>query len=139
MQIPLEEHLPYRLLALVVLVIFYTIYLLKMWAQKRQGICTQQINRQKEPSIHRVEICMSIATVGIIPAQLLSIAFGWSHLPDNARFTGFCLGMLGGSDLSDLRSVHAEQLARRNPGQRQDRACHNRHLPFQPQSGIPGV
>lgn len=30
MQIPLEEHLPYRLLALVVLVIFYTIYLLKM-------------------------------------------------------------------------------------------------------------
>lgn len=29
MKIPLEEHLPYRLLALVVLVIFYTIYLLK--------------------------------------------------------------------------------------------------------------
>lgn len=103
MQIPLEEHLPYRLLALVVLVIFYIIYLLKMWAQKRQGICTQQINRQKEPSIHRVEICMSIATVGIIPAQLLSIAFDWSHLPDNARFTGFCLGMLG--DLIFLISV----------------------------------
>lgn len=103
MQIPLEEHLPYRLLALVVLVIFYIIYLLKMWAQKRQGICTQQIDRQKELSIHRVEICMSIATVGIIPAQLLSIAFGWSHLPDNARFTGFCLGMLG--DLIFLISV----------------------------------
>lgn len=103
MQIPLEEHLPYRLLALVVLVIFYIIYLLKMWVQKRQGICTQQIDRQKESSIHRVEICMSIATVGIIPAQLLSIAFGWSHLPDNARFTGFCLGMLG--DLIFLISV----------------------------------
>lgn len=103
MKIPLEEHLPYRLLALVVLVIFYTIYLLKMWAQKRQGICTQQIGRRKESSIHRVEICMSIATVGMIPAQLLSIAFGWSHLPDNARFTGFCLGMLG--DLIFLISV----------------------------------
>lgn len=103
MQIPLEEHLPYRLLALVVLVFFYIIYLLKMWAQKRQGICTQQIDRRKGPSIHRVEICMSIATVGIIPAQLLSIAFGWSHLPDNARFTGFCLGMLG--DLIFLISV----------------------------------
>ena len=46
---------------------------------------------------------MSIATVGIIPAQLLTIAFGWSHLPDNARFTGFCLGMLG--DLIFLISV----------------------------------
>lgn len=103
MKIPLEEHLPYRLLALVVLVFFYIIYLLKMWAQKRQGICTQQIDRQKEPSIHRVKICMSIATVGIIPAQLLSIAFGWSYLPDSARFTGFCLGMLG--DLIFLISV----------------------------------
>ena len=136
MKIPLEEHLPYRLLALVVLVFFYIIYLLKMWAQKRQGICTQQIDRQKEPSIHRVEICMSIATVGIIPAQLLSIAFGWSYLPDSARLLP---GDAGRSDLSDLRSVHAEQLARRNPGQGSDRACHNRHLPFQPQSGIPGV
>ena len=46
---------------------------------------------------------MGIATVGIIPAQLLSITFGWSHLPSNARFTGFCIGMVG--DLIFLISV----------------------------------
>ena len=28
-------------------------------------------------------------------AQLMSIAFGWNHLPANARFTGFLIGMLG--------------------------------------------
>ena len=38
---------------------------------------------------------MSIATLGAPIAQLLSIAFGWSHLPANARFTGFLIGMLG--------------------------------------------
>lgn len=29
--------------------------------------------------------------------DILSIAFGWSHLPANARLTGFCTGMLGDS------------------------------------------
>ena len=38
---------------------------------------------------------MSIATLGTPVTQLLSIAFGWNHLPANARFTGFCVGMLG--------------------------------------------
>ena len=46
---------------------------------------------------------MGIATVGIIPAQLLSITLDWSHLPANARFTGFCIGMVG--DLIFLVSV----------------------------------
>ena len=32
-----------------------------------------------------------------------SIGFGWSHLPANARFTGFCVGILG--DLIFLLSV----------------------------------
>jgi len=35
------------------------------------------------------------ADAGAPIAQLLSIAFGWSRLPANARFTGFCIGMLG--------------------------------------------
>ena len=38
---------------------------------------------------------MSIATFGAPIAQLMSIAFGWSHLSDRVRFTGFLIGMLG--------------------------------------------
>ena len=38
---------------------------------------------------------MSVATLGAPIAQLLSIAFGWSYLPASARFTGFCVGILG--------------------------------------------
>ena len=95
MNLPLEEYIPYRLLALFVLAVFYGIYLVKQWRQKRRGIQTMQIGRKKEAQTHTVETLMGIATVGIISAQLLSIGFGWSHLPANARFTGFCVGILG--------------------------------------------
>ena len=103
MKILLEEAIHYRLLALSVLAVFYGIYIVKQWMQKRRGIQTMQIGRGKEVQTHTVETLMGIATVGIIPAQLLSITFGWSHLPANARFTGFCVGMVG--DLIFLISV----------------------------------
>ena len=103
MNLPLEEYIPYRLLALFVLAVFYGIYLVKQWRQKRCGIQTMQIGRGKEAQTHTVETLMGIVTVGIIPAQLLSIGFGWSYLPANAQFTGFCIGMVG--DLIFLISV----------------------------------
>lgn len=90
-----EERLPYALPALLVLAVFYGIYFAKVLAQKRRGIRTRQIGRRKEKSIHTVEVLMSIATLGAPMAQLTSIAFGWSHLPANARFTGFLMGLLG--------------------------------------------
>ncbi|MGI6020864.1 MAG: methyltransferase family protein [Lachnospiraceae bacterium] len=95
MKIPFEENLPFRLLALFILASFYGIYLVKQWRQKRRGIKTMQIGRGKDPGTHMVETLMGIASVGIIPAQLLSVGFGWSHLPANARFTGFCVGLAG--------------------------------------------
>ena len=103
MKLPLEESIPYCLLALLVLAVFYGIYLVKQWRQKRRGIQNMQFGRGKDAQAHTVETLMGIATVGIIPAQLLSITFGWSHLPANARFTGFCVGMVG--DLIFLISV----------------------------------
>ena len=80
MKITLEENLPYALLALVVMGVFYGTYLAKQWTQKREGIKTMQIGSRKDSKIHMVETLMGIATVGIIPADLLSIAMGWSHL-----------------------------------------------------------
>ena len=103
MKIPLEEYIPYRLLALLVLAVFYGVYLVKQWRQKCRGIQTMQFGRGKDAQAHTVETLMGIATVGIIPAQLLSIGFDWSHLPAGARFTGFCVAMLG--DLIFLISV----------------------------------
>ena len=103
MKLPLEASLPYRILAVLVLVVFYGIYFIKQWKQKRRGIQTMQIGRRKDTQTYTVETLMGIATVGIIPVQLLSIVLGWSHLPANARFTGFCVGILG--DMIFLISV----------------------------------
>ena len=95
MQIQLEEMLCYPLLALIELAVFYSIYFGKMLLQKQHGIRTYQIGCRKEKELRTLETLMSIATLGAPIAQLLSIAFGWSHLPANARFTGFLIGMLG--------------------------------------------
>ena len=95
MKFSLEEHFPYALLALIVLAVFYGIYFGKVLAQKRRGIQTRQIGRRKEQEIHTVETLMNVATLGAPIVQLTSIAFGWNHLPTNARFTGFLIGMLG--------------------------------------------
>lgn len=101
--LPLEEYAPYRILALFILVMFYGIYLAKAWMQKRQGIQTHQIGKGKERRVQIVETVMGIVTVSMIPVQLLSIIFGWNHLPANVRFTGFCVGIIG--DLIFLVSV----------------------------------
>lgn len=85
----------FRMAAVLVLIIFYSIYFGKMYLQKRQGIKTHQIGTRKEKKLHRVESFMSIATFGIVGVQILSIILNRSMLPSDARFTGFCVGMLG--------------------------------------------
>lgn len=84
-----------RLAALTVLAIFYGIYFAKVLTQKRHGIQTYQIGRRKEKEVHKVEKHMSIATAGVVAAQLVSIGLNLNHMPTGARFDGFLLGMLG--------------------------------------------
>ena len=103
MKLPLEDHLPYAVLALTVLALFYGIYFTKMLAQKQRGIQARQIGKRKEKTIHTVELLMSIATLGAPLTQILSIVFDWNAIPVGARFTGFCTGILG--DLIFLASV----------------------------------
>ena len=95
MKISWENRLPYAILAFLVLAAFYSVYFAKVLVQKRRGIQTRQIGRRKEKSIHTVEVLMSVATLGVPIAQILSIISGWSYLTARTRFIGFCVGMLG--------------------------------------------
>ena len=99
-----EEMLPYRLLTVAVLLIFYAVYFTKMFVQKRHGIRTHQIGRRREKGLHTVEMLMSAATLGIVPAQLVSVCIDWSCLPSGARFTGFLIALIG--DAIFLIAVH---------------------------------
>ena len=130
-----ENHLPYSLLALLALAVFYGIYFAKMLAQRRRGIQTRQIGRRKERSIHTVEVLMGIATLCAPAAQLLSVGFGWSCLSSGARFTGFFVAMIG--DAVFLLSVLCMKGG--HTGKRQDRAGNERYIQVQQKSGFSGI
>lgn len=95
LHIGFEQNIDYRLSALAVLVVFYGIYFLKMYNQKKRGICTNQIGRRKEKTLHMVEILMSAATCLIAVLQLASIFLNINCMPPNARFTGVITGTAG--------------------------------------------
>lgn len=86
--------MPYSFLAILVLAGFYGIYFTKKFVQKQHGIKTRQIGTRKEKSIRITELLMSIATLCAPASQLFSVALGWNYLPENARFTGFCVGII---------------------------------------------
>lgn len=75
----------FKILACVVLIIFYAIYFIKIMIQKNSGIRTHQIGTRREKQIHRVEAWMSVATVSIVVVQVFSIWTDWSWLPDDTR------------------------------------------------------
>ena len=85
----------FQLAALAILLLSYGIYFTKQLAQKRRGIQTRQMGRRKEKDLHRVEVLMAAATGLIVPVQLLSIGFQWSHLLSGVRALGAVLGLVG--------------------------------------------
>ena len=103
MTYPLEQMLSYKVMALIVLAVFYGVYYIKMLLQKKQGIKTNQIGSRKEKKLHTVELLMSVATGGIVIVQLASVVFEWSIMPANGRLTGFLIAMTG--DIIFLISV----------------------------------
>ena len=85
----------YKIFALLIMILFYSIYFGKMIIQKRQGIKTGQIKKGKNQHVRAVEILLSIATLVIVPIQLISIILDLTILNDNIRFIGFLVGILG--------------------------------------------
>ncbi len=98
-----ENNLPFKLMAIFILAVFYAIYFGKMIIQKKKGITTHQIGTRKEKKLHTVETLMSVATFSVVIIQLLSIFFDWNIMPSGARFTGFCIAGIG--DIFFLISV----------------------------------
>lgn len=98
-----ENNLPFKLMAIFILAVFYAIYFGKMIIQKKKGITTHQIGKRKEKRLHTVETLMSVATFSVVIIQLLSIFFDWNIMPSGARFTGFCIAGIG--DIFFLISV----------------------------------
>lgn len=63
-----------KILAIIVMAVFYAAYFGKKWSQKRKGVSTNQIAVGDKPrKVMLVEKIMGLATVIIVPVELLSI------------------------------------------------------------------
>lgn len=90
-----EQIIPFGIAVICLMAVFYGIYFTKKILQKRKGIKTNQIGSRKEKGLHTVEVLMSVATVSVVAAELLSVGLGWNYMPQSARFTGVLLAAIG--------------------------------------------
>ncbi|WP_197025142.1 ElyC/SanA/YdcF family protein [Butyrivibrio proteoclasticus] len=86
----------YKILALLIMAVFYGIYFAKMMIQKKKGIVTDQIAKGK---VHDkgfyIEVIMKIATCLIPLVEVISIVIGRSSLAFIWRVIGVYFGVVG--------------------------------------------
>lgn len=86
----------FQITALLILAAFYGMYFGKMLSQKRRGIRTDAIAKDKtDRKRYRTELVMKAATYITPAAEVLSIVSGASLLPFGARAAGAVLGICG--------------------------------------------
>ncbi len=81
--------------AIAILLIFYGCYFIKMLAQKRKGIQTDQIGRGKKGFVKAIEVTMKMITLIVPLAELVSIILNTSPLPMAIRWCGAAIALMG--------------------------------------------
>lgn len=85
----------FKLIAITTFIAFYGCYFVKMLRQKKQGIQTDQIGKDKVGFVRFVEITMKAAAVFVFAAGLASIIIGASHGPVALRVMGAVMSVAG--------------------------------------------
>ncbi len=85
----------FRVIALVLMAVFYACYYIKLLGQKKKGIKTTQIGNGKTGFVKYVECTMMVSTILVVAAELISIILGTTLLPLWARWLGVGVGAVG--------------------------------------------
>ena len=85
----------FKLISIASIIAFYGCYFVKMFHQKKQGIQTDQIGKNKVGFVKFVEITMKIAAILVFIAGLSSIFFETEHNPVSVRIFGAILSAAG--------------------------------------------
>ena len=83
----------FKLISIASIIAFYGCYFVKMFHQKKQGIQTDQIGKNKVGFVKFVEITMKIAAILVFIAGLSSIFFETEHNPVSVRIVGAILSV----------------------------------------------
>lgn len=85
----------FKLISIATLIAFYGCYFAKTLRQKKQGIQTDQIGKDKVGFVKFVEVTMKVAAVLVFAAGLVSIFIGTNHSPVAVRIMGAVLSVMG--------------------------------------------
>lgn len=85
----------FKLISIASIIAFYGCYFLKMFHQKRQGIQTDQIGKDKIGFVKFVEITMKIAAILVFIAGLVSIFLETGHSLTAIRVMGAIISVGG--------------------------------------------
>ena len=84
-----------KIVALVLMAIFYLCYFAKMISQRKQGIKTDQLGKGKEGFVKFIEVTLKITTYLLPVIQIISIVFYSGALYIVLQLTGVVLTTLG--------------------------------------------
>ena len=129
----------YQILALVMLVGFYSIYAGKLIDQKKKGIQTDHLAKgNKNNTRRKLEFVLIIATYSMVIVEVISIALDLYLLNPTIRVLGIILGFIGVIVFGIAVIYNERQLACRYPWQRENNHDHRWHLQYEQKSCLFG-
>ena len=85
----------FQMVGIGILLLFYGCYIVKMMAQRKQGIRTDQMGRGKSGSAKRIELAVKAAAYGAFFAASVSVALDTGRFAPSVRIAGAIAGGAG--------------------------------------------
>lgn len=85
----------FKITILILMVIFYACYFIKMISQKKQGISTDQLGKGKTGFVKVIEISLKVTTYLLPVIQVISILTISNILPFAIRIAGVIITLIG--------------------------------------------
>lgn len=85
----------FKILIVVTMFIFYGCYFIKQIKQKKRGIRTNQLGKNKKGFEKMIESLVMIFSISIVAFQVFSIIFTKNYLPYIIRWMGLIVGIIG--------------------------------------------
>lgn len=85
----------FQIIAIAILIVFYGCYVVKMIFQKKAGIQTDQIGKDKVGFVKVIEVTMKVSAYLVLITGLVCIFLDICHAPTPFRITGTALSMIG--------------------------------------------
>lgn len=85
----------YKIIAFLILALFYSCYFIKMFSQSKKGIQTDRLGKGKSGFVKFIEVGVKLASVICLLTEIINIILDISMLSAPWRIAGACIGALG--------------------------------------------